>query len=132
MCALGERCMEPSLFGDDENKQDIAQALQWYHKAAEAGNVEAMLELADFYRDTEGWVNEDANGIEGDATEAAKWYRKAAEAGNIEAQLNLADLYRDGRGVEKDLAEMVKWYRKAAEQGYEYAMFQLAECYEKG
>ena len=86
-----------------------AEAVKWYRKVAEQGNVWAQSELGDCYRY--------GRGAEKNESEAVKWYRKAAEQGKVEAQYSLGDCYRRGKGVEKNGAEAVKWYRMVAEQG---------------
>jgi len=83
--------------------QDYAEAVKWYHKAAEQGNAKAV-----------------------------KWYRKAAEQGNAEAQFNLGLMYDKRQGVPQDYAEAVKWYRKAAEQGFAEAQTNLGIMYFTG
>jgi tetratricopeptide (TPR) repeat protein len=90
-------------------EKDLVEAVKWYRKAAEKGNVNGQFNFAVCYE--QGW------GVEKDLAEAAKWYRKAAEKGNPGAQKRLAGMFEHGDGVAKDLAEAGKWYRKAAE-GY--------------
>ncbi|KKL66430.1 hypothetical protein LCGC14_2145050 [marine sediment metagenome] len=52
-------------------EKDLAEAVKWLRKSAEAGFVPAMYNLADAY--------ERGLGVEKDVAEAAKW-SKAAEA----------------------------------------------------
>ena len=56
------------------NPQENIPALR---KAAEAGNVEAQVKLAEYYYD--------GTGVEKNFAEAARWYKKAAAQGNTVA-----------------------------------------------
>ena len=93
--------------------KDAAEAVRWFHLAAEQGDATAQFNLGFMYANGEG--------VPKDAAEAVRWYRLAAEQGLAIAQFNLGNMYANGRGVLKDDAEAVRWYRLAAEQG-------LAEC----
>ena len=55
-------------------KQDYAEAVKWYRKAAEQGNAYAQFNLGNAYYN--------GNGVEQDYAEAVKWYQKAAEQEN--------------------------------------------------
>ena len=106
------------------NKKDYNSAVQYYHKAAEQGEVYAQCNLGVCY--------ETGRGVTQDYYEAVKWFRKAAEQGNRQAQYNLGVYYEKGRGVTQDYTEAVKWYRKAAEQGDALAQCNLGYCYTEG
>ena len=104
--------------------KDYNSAVQYYHKAAQAGKAFSQMRI--------GYCYDSGLGVTQDYTEAAKWYRKAAEQGNSQAQHNLGYCYKNGRGVTQDYNEAVKWYRKAAEQGHAGAQNNLGVCYEYG
>ena len=53
--------------------QDYGEAVKWYRKAADQGQVGAMEELGRIYE--RGW------GTAKSPAEAARWYRKAADQG---------------------------------------------------
>ena len=58
------------------------KARYWYKKAAEAGNLDVQVRLAQIYYLRMGWTTEtDAE----DTREAIKWYRKAASRGDKDA-----------------------------------------------
>ena len=57
------------------------EAVKWFTKAAEQGNVEAMYCLGECYRD--------GSGLEEDQKKAIEWFAKAAEQGNEEAKAEL-------------------------------------------
>jgi len=92
----------PDLAGAGEGKQgEEDQAEQWYRKAADAGDADAMFNLGALLRK------------QGKEDQAEQWYRKAADAGNTRAMVNLGALLAE-QG-EEDQAE--QWYRKAADGG---------------
>ena len=57
------------------------EAVKWFARAAEQGNVEAMYLLGECYRD--------GSGLEEDQKKAAEWFAKAAERGHEEATAEL-------------------------------------------
>ena len=58
--------------------KDLAEAIKWYRKAAEAGNDDAMRAI--------GWRYEHGEGLPQDYAEARKWMQRAADAGNEDAK----------------------------------------------
>ncbi len=80
-------------------KQDYAEAVKWYQKAAEQGHAGAQNNLGVCY--------EYGEGVKQDYAEAVKWYQKAAQQGNVNAMRNLARCYRHGHGVEKNNVKAV-------------------------
>ena len=76
-------------------RQDYAQAVQWYHKAAEQGDAEAQFNLGLMYAKGQGVRQDDA--------QAVQWYRKAAEQGIAEAQFNLGLMYNQGQEFVKTM-----------------------------
>ena len=95
-----------------------------YRRAAEAGDVDAQLKLADIYKS--------GDGVSQDYAEAVKWYRLAAEQGDPDAQASLGVAYRDGSGVAQDKIEAVRWFRVAAEAGDGKGMNELGFAYFSG
>ena len=64
--------------------EDYSEAVKWFLKAAEQGNINAQLALGSCYYY--------GLGIAKDYFEAEKWWRKAAEQGSDEAVKNLKKL----------------------------------------
>ncbi|TDQ46144.1 serine/threonine-protein kinase [Actinorugispora endophytica] len=96
---------------------DVAEAEQWYRRAAETGHTDAMFTLGLLHRDR------------GDAAGAEQWYRGAADSGDTDAMANLGDLLKE-RG---DVAEAEQWYRRAAETGHTGSMAALGNLlYKRG
>ena len=104
--------------------QDYAEAVNWYHRAAEQGYDLGQTMLGTMY--------EEGRGVPQDHAEAAKWYRRAAEQGYTVAQLLLGSMYRYGKGIPQDYTSAAKWFRRAAEQGYARAQHVLGMAYEAG
>lgn len=104
--------------------QDYAEAVVWYHRAAEQGDRQAQRALGAMY----DW----GNGVPQNYAEAVKWYRRAAEQGDKQAQRQLAVAYDRGEGVPQNYAEAVKWCRRAAGQGDAVAQVLLGFKYSLG
>ena len=96
--------------GIGQNKEE---AIKYLTQGAEAGEIQAMLNLGYHYRDIQ-------------PKEARKWLTQAAQIGNIEATFMLAQLLE---GI--DYREAKSWYEKMAVQGNTSAMLSLAELYKK-
>lgn len=138
----------------DPRGNHFKETMEWYRKAAELGDVEAMLDLAEKAYDAYNYT-----GLSQYRDECKKWYGRAAafhnsvgevryycfthsvpinlyytfygaEHGNPEKQKELGDLYYKGNGVAKDYTEAEKWYRLSAEQGYAPGQFEMGLCNE--
>ncbi len=90
-------------------KPDLAAAVQWQRRAAEAGSTEAQVALA-----TALYLG---RGTAKDTTQAARWYRVAAQSGDAGAMYLYASMVESGEGVPRDLAEARYWYAAAARGG---------------
>jgi TPR repeat protein len=64
--------------------QDYDKAREWYQKAADAGNAEAMYYLGGLYEYGKGFAQ--------DYDKAREWYQKAANGGNRDAKKALVRL----------------------------------------
>jgi uncharacterized protein len=106
-------------------EEDHAEAVKWFHKAAEQGHADAQVRLGGYYAFF-------GHGVEKDYVEAVKWFRKAAERGHAAAQTNLGLMYQKGLGVEQNYADAMKWYRMASEQGHADGQHELAMMYYEG
>ena len=132
-------------------KRDAAKARALYEKAAAAGHLGALnnlavlqeeegdekAALAGYTKAAESLANAqynlgrliEAGKAEGDA---AALYRKAALQGHPAAQNNLGVMHQTGKGAEKDLEEAERWFRYAANQGHLEAMFNLGQFTARG
>lgn len=89
---------------------DYTQALYWYHKAAEAGNMYSPNSIGVCYQNGHGVPQSDE--------QAASWFEKACKAGNPQGAYNLAECYYTGNGVRKDLDQALKYWAEAAKLGH--------------
>lgn len=89
---------------------DYTQALYWYHKAAEAGNMYSMNSIGICYQK--------GNGVPQDDSMAVSWFKKAAEAGNPQGAYNLAECYYAGTGIKRDIDSALKNWADAAKLGH--------------
>ena len=85
------------------------EAIEWFRKSGEQGNVESQIFVA--MRLLKG------ESITKDESEANKWFRLAAEQGNFFAQEQLGISLLQGRGIANDRQEAFEWFQKSALQG---------------
>ena len=96
----------------------ILNDIKAHRLSAEAGDINAMVQLADDY----------SISYPPDEAQSLKWYMQAAELGNSEAMLKLGNIFH-----EKKLINKAKdWYEKAASAGNAEAMFKLSTIYLNG
>jgi TPR repeat protein len=79
-----------ALVAGKDQKEHIAEAIQWLRKAADQGEVKAMNELGGVY--LQGF------GVERDVDKAREWYGKAASKGYAPAKHNFDLLNRNEAG----------------------------------
>ena len=94
------------------------KALTWFKKAAELGDAQAQLELAELY--------EAGDGVKKDLEQAIKWYEKAAAQDHDEAQLALALHYLEDL---EEPTEALPLLEKSAKQGNATAQYRLGLLY---
>lgn len=82
-------------------KKNIDQGLAWLSRAAEKGNVAAMLELGVLYQKIDT--------LENASQLAFYWFEKASLAGSAVGQYNLAHIYMDGKQTKADLMKAFIW-----------------------
>ncbi len=92
------------LLGTQWQPPDLPTARTWWEKAAEAGHVEAMYNLANLLASL---------GERRLLSNARAWWEKAAEAGHPEAMCNLAVLLAT-QWEPRDLPTAHTWWEKAA------------------
>ena len=78
----------------DSKETNVSEAINWYTKAAEAGEAEAQYALGMLY------VN--GNGVPADLVAAANWIEKAAHKDHATSQFQLGVMYCTGKGVPQD------------------------------
>jgi TPR repeat protein len=101
---------------DPGASQDLVQAAQWYHKAADQNHALAQFNLSVMFAAGQGVPQDDAT--------ALGWARKAAEGGDAGGQFKLGSAcHRTSMGPEpaestESRVEAYKWFHLAADQGY--------------
>lgn len=113
---------------------DQEKAFGWYKKAAEAGNLEAIKEVAQRLSD--------GNGVKTDYESMKYWWRKGADQGDALSQYRVAGQYGivlrskvllwDSKDNKADVETFVEWLTKSAAQGYLPAMQSLGMLYVLG
>lgn len=106
------------------SSDDKLEALKWYMKSAECGNINAMYQISIMFRDGNGPIQDNA--------EHLKWLRMAAEGGHARSQLMMGDMYKQGIKVECDEKEAFRWYEAAANNNNIDAIYQVAMMYREG
>jgi hypothetical protein len=100
---------------------DYTQALYWYHKAAEAGNMYSMCSIGVCYLN--------GNGVPRSDEQAVSWFEKAAKAGNPQGAYHLAECYFSGVGVKKSVDLALKYWAEAAKLGHPSAEQRRSEVF---
>lgn len=141
-------------------ERDVPKARFWLSEAADAGDIDALLQLArshrapfaeepdperaaTLYRDaiTKGsadaqvalgymQLNGELGEIDGNA--ALERFRAAAVSGSAAAQTALGYAHLTGRGVAQDYLISRQWYERAAEQRHPAAVLGLGHLYQNG
>jgi localization factor PodJL len=104
--------------------QNLAEAADWFERAAKQGLVLAQFRLGGFY--------EKGFGVKKDLEAARRLYTSAAEAGNAKAMHNLAVLYAEGIDGKPDYPTASKWFRQAAAYGLADSQYNLGILYARG
>ena len=135
--AMCYRWGEGGVYADPE------QALEWFRKAAEAGDEEAK-KMLQSHDNEDGKMLFLLSAISGAEGSGSKWYvyeplvkeyYANADAGNAESQYELARQLANPNHVgpfRYDPVLAIHYYTKAALQGVVDAMYNLAELYYKG
>ena len=87
------------------------EAVSWYRKAMEQGDVDAQNNLGVMYAK--------GTGVSRDEKKAVSLYTKAAEQGLATAQYNLGSMYAEGKGVTKNDKISYMWLKLAQYNGKE-------------
>ena len=131
---IRDRILNPSMYGDQLlefrffilSVYDLLEVIfrrgktvEWYKKAANLGDTEAMESLGSLYDSIDN------------KSESIKWYKEAAELGNTEAMKHLANKYIEP-SIFQNPKEAIKWYKIAIKFGETDETKNLAEIYAKG
>ena len=103
---------------------DISGGVALLRRAADAGNAEAMAQLAEIYAA--------GSGLPPDQKRSAELTRRAAKLGNQRALVNLGKMHLTGIEADYDPAAAVECFQRAAESGYPPANCALGDCFARG
>ena len=98
---------------------DDFDAVSWLRRAAEQGNVDAMLALGEMSVGTRGGLT---------PQDAVNYYKQAADAGDTQAMRALSTLAGEGLGVKRDVEVAAAWEETAAGAGDVEAMRRRGEA----
>ncbi len=112
LCKAGEvgRSRSRTSTAHRETVPHLKMACEWFCKAAEQGDIEALFE--------QGQMHAQGLGTKQDFESAAECYQQAAEKGHAKAAFNLGFLFAHGQGVEQDDVRAYQWYRISELSGY--------------
>jgi TPR repeat protein len=110
------------------SKDDIAEAVALYTKAAEEGHTGSMCAMARLFEYGAGFY-------EKSAAKAAEWLERAVCLGDVDAMYTLGGMYEFFNlesTAEKSRARAFLHYEEAAQHGHPKAMKHLGSLYTKG
>lgn len=136
--------------------RDQAKYVETLDRVARNGNLDAQIELANFYIDHRehgpaaiAWlvrVADENNFVAAQSylcdfyfsrrefTTSHHWAKQAAQAGDVKAEYVMGKLYLEHRKqpVHEDLRQARRWFELSASKNYPPALLELAQMYDKG
>ena len=103
--------------------KDAAEAMSWAHRAADAGDADAM--------DFVGFAYLRGAVVKRNPAIAFAYFKLAANE-SAQAAFNLGQCYYGAQGTEQDCAKALEWWKKAAEMGHGRAAACVAMAYRSG
>ena len=97
------------------------EAFEWYKKAADLGEPNAIFGVGRCYFT--------GRGVKKDEQAGMKLLLKSAELGSVEAQYFVGVAYLNGVIIKENKTEAEKFFKKAADQGHPDAMVELGNIY---
>lgn len=104
--------------------RNYGKALEWYGKAAQAGQAGGHYNVGVCY--------EIGMGAAPDMSKAVQSFQKAADSGLAQAMYKLSAIYISGSGVPKDTGKGLSWLGKAADAGLAQAANELGMIHLSG
>ena len=98
-------------------QKNESEALKWFERAANHGNVYGMYNSGFFYRE--------GRGTELDYVKAKEYFEKAAAADHLQSMVELATAYKDGFGCQKNYQEAFRLFTLASDKGDAYSENQI-------
>lgn len=98
-------------------KRNYKTALDWYAKAAAAGDASSVFNMGTFYLS--------GLGVKQNYTKALNLFTQASEKGCADASYQMGCLYFSGMGVPQDYLQALDWFQKAADHRYLAALVNI-------
>ena len=153
--AVAQRLLGNYYYYEKDNNK---KALEWYLKAADGGDAEAMVQAAEIYAFNDDFEAqekillkaaeqnyEDAEFDLGvfyqtlerddetyDFEKAMYWYKRAFEHGGDLAACYVGEMYLNGEGVPKDEYQAFEWFKKSSEAGSITGTYHYGKCFMEG
>jgi uncharacterized protein len=112
--------------------QEYSYAAAWYGKAADSGDGEARVLLANVTAQREAFKAAEAAHESGDNATALPLLTQLAYKGYAQAQKLLGYMYEFGQGVPQDHFQAATWYSEASAKGNGYARVRLVNMSTRG
>lgn len=113
-------------------KKDLKKALEFYTKAANGRDPEALFRMG--VASEQGWMDPDSKEVlvQPNAKNALDLYRLAAQNNDLRALYNVGVYYENGNVVDKDVDKAFELFKRAAENGVPQAMQKVGLAYQNG
>ncbi|RIB25227.1 hypothetical protein C2G38_2013067, partial [Gigaspora rosea] len=105
-------------------EKDEKKAFEYYMKAAELGNSNAMQCVSSCYRYRAG--------VERNYQKSFEYCKRSADLGNAYGMCSVGYSYEFGQGIYQDYNKAFVYYKKSANLGVRGAMYNVAGCYRNG
>jgi uncharacterized protein len=113
-------------------KKDLKKALEFYSKAANGRDPEALFRMG--VASEQGWMDAVSKEVlvQPNAKNALDLYRLAAQNNDLRALYNVGVYYENGNVVDKDVDKAFELFKRAAESGVPQAMQKVGLGYQNG
>ena len=112
--------------------QEYSYAEAWYRKAADSGDGDAIVRLADVTDQRQAFKVAETAHENGDNATALPLLTELAYKGYAQAQKLLGYMYEFGQGVPQDYFQAAAWYSEASAKGNGYARVRLVNLTARG
>ena len=111
-------------------EQNIEKAIEWFEKAAEQNNPDALYQLGYIYRNENYGVSDMERSNEFFKLAYERMLNHFADCPNGDTAYQIGTLFHYGLGVECDIDKAIEWYKKSLELGNQKAQQKINEAEE--